>query len=367
MTTVMVNVTIPPTTGAVLSTVLVIVTVASSGVTVVEAVLLSGTTSGGPVLVAVAVFVTGVVVVTVAVTMSVAVSPGNRSPTVHTPVVSSYVPTEGVAETNANPPGSGSAAAHAERGVRTAVRHADAEGDVAPDRRSSNVDDLAHRHVGARNDERRRRFVVRQVGIGQVGREHDRAVDNRLRRRDQDLHRDGRRRAGCEVAERPDAALGIERAFDATTDVNVAGVRFVSSSWMFVLSSGPLFVTTTVYVAVLPMAATVGETDFVTLKSDSANASMDRAGRVVLVVRVCFVDGRAATALVYVPAPPFARTAVSVRVGVAPTAMVPTSQKPITLSNVPWLGVAETKSSPAGSTSVKRTPVARGWARSSRR
>ena len=105
------------------------------------------------------------------------------------------------------------------------------------------------------------------------------------------------------------------------------------------------------------MAATVGETDFVTLKSDSANTSIDALDALFWSFVSVSLTAESATALVYVPAPPFA-SAVSVRVGVAPTAMVPTSQKPVALSNVPWLGVAETKSSPAGSTSVKRTPVA---------
>src|SRR5205823_12912580 len=61
---------------------------------------------------------------------------------------------------------------------------------------------------------------------------------------------------------------------------------------------------------------------------------------------------------VFVSDPVAVTVAVRARVTEAPLAMAPMSQTPVPLVYVPWLGVAETNVSPAGSWSVICTPVA---------
>src|SRR6266436_7801630 len=64
------------------------------------------------------------------------------------------------------------------------------------------------------------------------------------------------------------------------------------------------------------------------------------------------------TVAVFVIEPSAVAVAVSVMEAVAPLARVPKLQATVVVPvQVPWLGVADTKVSPAGSTSVNVTPV----------
>ena len=102
MATVTVNVTLAPSAGVASLTVLVTARSASRALTPTDEVLLA-TTGSNVVAAAVALLVTGVCVVTVAMTLRLALAPLASVPTVHTPPAK--LPVEGVALTRVSPVG----------------------------------------------------------------------------------------------------------------------------------------------------------------------------------------------------------------------------------------------------------------------
>src|SRR6478735_333132 len=139
----------------------------------------------------------------------------------------------------------------------------------------------------------------------------------------------------------------------ADTNVNPLGSR--SSSSTPVAVSGPLFMSVTVNVTWSP---TFG----VALLTVLVNARSARRGVTVAEALLLPVLGSnwsaAETVAVLVRGRPDTTVAVSVSVADAGAVSVPTSQRPVVESYVPWSGFAVPKVRPAGRRSVTWTPVA---------
>jgi hypothetical protein len=141
----------------------------------------------------------------------------------------------------------------------------------------------------------------------------------------------------------------------AVAETNVAPAVKVPAKTAPVAGDGPLFVIVIVKVRFTPTPAGFGELEMATAMSAEATT-------VTLAMAVLFEGKGSASFAETLPVllrVPAARGALAtmLSVAVAPFASEPKLQL-MAVVQVPWLGVAETKTIPAGSVSVKVTPVA---------